>query len=106
MTEGPILGHYISAIGIQVDLAKIQIILLIPTPTTQTEVSSFLGFSGYYKRFIEYFSQIDAPIYALTGNVVFIWTDKCDHFRGSEKSCIDSSSAKGANLGFAIPNFI
>ena len=44
MTEGLILGHYISAAGIQVDPAKIQIILLIPTPTTQTEVRSFLGF--------------------------------------------------------------
>jgi len=33
MTEGLILSHYISAAGIQVDLAKIQIILLIPTPT-------------------------------------------------------------------------
>eukprot|EP00253_Pinus_taeda_P025276 PITA_25276 len=37
MTEELILGHYISAAGIQVDPAKIQIILLIPTPTTQTE---------------------------------------------------------------------
>eukprot|EP00253_Pinus_taeda_P033154 PITA_33154 len=37
MTEGLILGHYISAAGIQVDPAKIQIILLIPTPTTQME---------------------------------------------------------------------
>eukprot|EP00253_Pinus_taeda_P002517 PITA_02517 len=37
MTEGLILGHYISAAGIQVDPAKIQILLIIPTPTTQTE---------------------------------------------------------------------
>eukprot|EP00253_Pinus_taeda_P031810 PITA_31810 len=37
MTEGLILGHYISTAGIQVDPAKIQILLLIPTPTTQTE---------------------------------------------------------------------
>eukprot|EP00253_Pinus_taeda_P024159 PITA_24159 len=37
MTEGLILGHYISAAGIQVDPAKIQILLLIPTPTTQIE---------------------------------------------------------------------
>ena len=34
MTKGLILNHYISATRIQVDLAKIQIILLIPTPTT------------------------------------------------------------------------
>eukprot|EP00253_Pinus_taeda_P026991 PITA_26991 len=37
MTEGLILGNYISTAGIQVDPAKIQILLLIPTPTTQME---------------------------------------------------------------------
>eukprot|EP00253_Pinus_taeda_P024859 PITA_24859 len=37
MTEGLILGYYISAAGIQVDPAKIQILLSIPTPTTQTK---------------------------------------------------------------------
>ena len=47
MTKGLILGHYISVVGIQVDPIKIQIILLIPTPSTQNEVRSFLGFSGY-----------------------------------------------------------
>ena len=72
MIEGLILGHYISAGGIQADLAKIQIILLIPTPTTKTEVRSFLGFSGYYRRFIEHFSQIAAPLYTLIGNVDFL----------------------------------
>eukprot|EP00253_Pinus_taeda_P034324 PITA_34324 len=79
MTEGLILGHYISAAGIQVDPAKIQILLLIPTPTTQTEVHSFLGFSGYYRRFIEHYSHIAALLYALTGKVDFLWTEKCEH---------------------------
>jgi len=55
MTEGIILGHYISVAGRQVDPAKIQIIFLIPTPATQTEVRSFLRFSGYYRRFIAHF---------------------------------------------------
>ena len=78
MTEELILGHYISTTGIQVDPAKIQIILLIPTPSTQTKVRNFLGFSRYYRRFIKNFSQISTPLYALTGNTDFIWTDKCD----------------------------
>ena len=78
MIKGLILGHYILAAGIQVDPAKIQIILLIPTPTTQTEVHSFLGFSGYYRIFIEHLSHIAAPLYVLTGNVDFVWTKKCD----------------------------
>ena len=53
MTEGVILGHYISAAGIQVDLAKIEVILLLATPCTQTEVRSFLGYAGYYRKFIK-----------------------------------------------------
>ena len=53
MTKGLILGHYISSARIQVDPTKIQVILLLPTPCTQTEVCSFLGFSGYYRRFIK-----------------------------------------------------
>ena len=79
MTEGVILGHNISAEGIQVDPAKIQILLLIPTPTTQTEVRSFLGFFGYYRRFIGHYSRIATPLYALTGNIDFSWTEKCDN---------------------------
>lgn len=78
MIEGLIMGHYILAAGIQVDPAKILVILLLATPCTQIEVHSFLGFVGYYRRFIKKLSQIDAPLYVLTGNVDFIWTDKCD----------------------------
>lgn len=74
MTEALILGHYISTASIQVDPANIQILLLIPTPTTQTEVRSFLGFSGYYRRFIEHYSPIVVPLYALTSNINFLWT--------------------------------
>ena len=91
MTEGLILGHYISAAGIQVDPAKIQIILLIPTPTTQTEVCSFLGFSGYYRRFIEHYSRIAAPLYALTRNVDFIWIDKCDNAFNDLKKLVSTT---------------
>ena len=98
MTEGLILGHYISAAGIQVDLAKIQILLLIPTPTTQTEVRSFLGFSGYYRRFIQHYSHISAPLHALTGNVDFLWTEKCDRaFKELKKLVSTAPVLRGPN---------
>lgn len=71
MTEGVILGHYISVAWIQVDPAKIQVILLIPTPCTHTEVCSSLGYAGYYHRFIKKNSQIVPPLYALTRNIDF-----------------------------------
>eukprot|EP00253_Pinus_taeda_P007389 PITA_07389 len=98
MMEGLILGHFISTAGIQVDSAKIQILLLIPIPTTQTEVRSFLGFSGYYRRFIEHYSQIAAPLYALTGNVDFLWTEKCDQaFKKLKKLLSTAPVLRGPN---------
>eukprot|EP00253_Pinus_taeda_P003794 PITA_03794 len=101
VTEGLILGHYISAAGIQVDPAKIQILLLIPTPTTQTEVRSFLGFFGYYRRFIEHYSCIAAPLYALTGNVDFLWTEKCEcAFKDLKKLVSRDPVLQGPNWDF------
>jgi hypothetical protein len=78
MTKGLVLGHYIYADGIRVDIAKIEVILNLPTPHTQTEVRSFLGNSGYYRRFMPKFSKTAAPLHALTRNVEFQWSDKCD----------------------------
>lgn len=49
MTEGIVLGHYI--------YAKIEVILKIPTPKMRKEVGCLLGHPGYYKRFIENFSN-------------------------------------------------
>eukprot|EP00253_Pinus_taeda_P012481 PITA_12481 len=98
MMEGLILGHYILAAGIQVDPAKIQTLLLIPTPTTQTEVRIFLGFSGYYRRFIEHYSHIAAPLYALTGNVDFLWIEKCERaFKDLRKLVPTAPVLRGPN---------
>jgi len=101
ITKGLILGHYISAARIQVDPTKIHISLLIPTPTTQMEVRSFLGFSGYYRRFIEHFSHIVAPLYALTGNVDFLWTEKCERaFQDLKKLVSTTPILRGPNWDF------
>jgi hypothetical protein len=48
MIEGVVLGHYVFAHGIKVDPTKIEVILNLPTPHTQTKVRSFLGAVGYY----------------------------------------------------------
>jgi hypothetical protein len=78
MNEGVVLGHYVSADEIKVDPTKIEVILDLPTPHTQNKLRSFLGCAGYYRRFIEMFSRIAGPLHALTGNVEFQWSDKCD----------------------------
>ena len=43
------------------------------------EIRSFLGLSGYYKRFIDDFSRLDVPMMKLTRKKVkFEWNDVCD----------------------------
>jgi hypothetical protein len=78
MSEGIVLGHFISSQGIQVDPSKIQVIKDLPTPKTQTEVRSFLGHDGYYRRFIKNFSKIASPLFVLLmKNAEFKWTNFC-----------------------------
>ena len=60
------LGHVISAKGVATDEDKIEAIKNWPTPTNVTEVCSFLGFTGYYCRFIPKFTQVAHPLHELT----------------------------------------
>jgi hypothetical protein len=57
MKKGVVLGNYITVDGIRLEPVKIEVILNLPTPRTQTEVRSFLGASGYYRRFMENFAR-------------------------------------------------
>ena len=57
------LGHVISAKGVATDESKIEAIKNWPTPTNITEVQSFLGFMGYYHRFIPKFAQVAHPLH-------------------------------------------
>eukprot|EP00253_Pinus_taeda_P016940 PITA_16940 len=78
MNEGTVLGQFISFLGIQVDPYKIQVIQTLPIPRTQTNVRSFLGHAGFYRRFIKGFSKTTSPLFVLlTKNVEFKCTDDC-----------------------------
>jgi hypothetical protein len=58
----PFHGHIISNGGISVDPAKVREIVGWKISSSITEIRSFMGLGGYYRRFIEGFSQIAKPM--------------------------------------------
>ncbi|KAI4310376.1 hypothetical protein MLD38_035357 [Melastoma candidum] len=79
MSSVSFLGHIVSAEGIAVDPSKVEAVLNWPRPTTVTEMRSFLGLAGYYRRFIEGFSRIARPLtQLLKKEAAFEWTHECE----------------------------
>ena len=62
------LGHTISADGVSCESGKVKCVQNWPTPTTTTELRSFLGFASYYRRFISGFARIAGPLHNLVSD--------------------------------------
>jgi hypothetical protein len=78
LKEVSFLGHIITHGGIVVDPSKFQDVLNWNPPKNVPEIRSFLGFAGYYRRFIEGFSKIVKPLMSLLEKgKEFKWDDKC-----------------------------
>ena len=75
--EVQFLGHVVNQEGIMVDPAKIEAVTKWEQPKSPTEIRSFLGLAGYYRRFIQGFSSIARPLTALTHKgATYAWSDK------------------------------
>ncbi|WMV41209.1 hypothetical protein MTR67_034594 [Solanum verrucosum] len=65
--------------GIEVDPKKTDAVKSYPRPLSSTDIRSFLGLAGYYRRFVEGFSSIACPLTTLPQkHAMFIWSDACE----------------------------
>ena len=72
------LGHMISNNGIEVTNEKVEAVLSWPNPRTPKQIKSFLGMTGFYRKFINMYSHIAEPLTRLLKKEIpFVWSDKC-----------------------------
>jgi hypothetical protein len=79
LKEVSFLGHIISEGGISVDPSKVKAILSWKTPQNVSDIISFLGLAGYYRRSIEGFSKISKPVTELLAKcMTFEWMPRSE----------------------------
>ncbi|GJU42945.1 reverse transcriptase domain-containing protein [Tanacetum coccineum] len=104
--EGIMLGHKVSNAGLEVDKAKINVILKLPPPTNIKGVRSFLGHADFYRRFIKEFSKIARAITKLLEkDTPFEFDDECQKAFGSLKeklTCAPVIVSLNWNLPFEL----
>lgn len=88
MKEVEFLGHVVTAAKVVVDPKKVSTVINWQPPKTVTQVRSFLGMAGYYRRFIEGFSKVARPLtQLLKKEKKFMWTSECQRsFEALKKS--------------------
>ena len=68
-----------STSGVSVNPEKVEVVMSWERPKSVFEIRSFLGLAGYYRRFIEDFYRITAPMTRITRKEVkFDWDDRCE----------------------------
>eukprot|EP00794_Sanderia_malayensis_P018389 gene18389-biopygen12333 len=86
------LGHIVSEEGVTVDPAKVSSVKNFPIPQNKTDVRSFLGLTGYYRRFIADYASRSKPLVDLTKKKrLFQWTKDADDVFQELKDCLISA---------------
>ena len=79
ITKVKFLGHVVSNSSVSINPDKVEVVMSWERPKSFFEIHSFLGLAGYYRRFIEDFSRLAAPITRLIRKgVKFEWDDLCE----------------------------
>ncbi len=88
----PFLGYIVSVEGMRMDPDKSQAVVDWPTPDSRKALLRFLGFANFYRRFIRNFSQLAAPLTALTSTKIpFRWSSAAEAAFAKLKGCFVSA---------------
>ena len=82
------LGHIVGRAGLTCDPGKVSVVRAWHVPGSVRQVQQFVGFIGYYRRFIQNFSGLSEPLVALTGSVTFAWTGEQQVAFDTLKACL------------------
>jgi hypothetical protein len=86
------LGHVISDAGVAMDPAKVQVVSAWPQPHSARAVRGFLGLAGYYRKFVQDYDSIAAPLTALLKKHDFSFNDKAAAAFQALKAAVTSAS--------------
>ncbi|WMV24647.1 hypothetical protein MTR67_018032 [Solanum verrucosum] len=100
------LRQIVSRKGTKVDPKKTDVVKSWPRPLDPSDIRSFLGLAGYYRRFVEHFSSIASLLKTLTQNKArFVWSEACEknfqEFKGRLTSTTVLTLPEGTN-GFVV----
>ena len=94
MAQCSYLGHRVGSGIILPEMDKLEAVKSYPIPKTKKDVRSFLGLTGYYRKFISGYASMSAPLTNLTRKTApnaVTWTDECDRAFVSLKTALCSA---------------
>jgi len=93
------LGHVITAHGVAMDQDKVEAVPSWPQPHSPRGLRGFLGLAGYYRRFIQNYRTIAAPLTALLRKAAFVWSPEATEAFETLKTALSTAPV------LQLPNF-